>query len=87
MTNLERFCLDGNFGIILFSYWLAGLDQLPYPQSGQWSNKPCHPNPTALVGNLLTGKGNVIELVKVRWVGRTWCTETFAIKTPQCLAG
>ena len=29
-------------------------------------NKPCHPNPTALVGNWLTGRGNVVELVKVR---------------------
>ena len=30
------------------------------------SNKACHPNPTALVGNSLTGRGNVIEVVKVR---------------------
>ena len=29
-------------------------------------NNPCHPNPTALVGNWLTGRGNVIEVVKVR---------------------
>ena len=29
-------------------------------------NKQCHPNSTALVGNLLTDRGNVIELVKVR---------------------
>ena len=28
------------------------------------SNKPCHPNPTALVGDWLTREGNVIELVK-----------------------
>ena len=32
----------------------------------QAANKPCHPNPTALVGNLLTGGGNVIEVVKAR---------------------
>ena len=30
------------------------------------SNKACHPSPTALVGDWLTGKGNVIEEVKVR---------------------
>ena len=30
------------------------------------SNKPCHPNPTALVGNLLTGEGNVVEVVETR---------------------
>ena len=30
------------------------------------SNKPCHPNPTALVGNSLTGNLGVIEVVKVR---------------------
>ena len=30
------------------------------------SNKTCHPNPTALVGNSLTGAWNVIEVVKVR---------------------
>ena len=29
-------------------------------------NNPCHPNPTALVGNWLTDRGNVIEVVKVR---------------------
>ena len=29
-------------------------------------NKSCHPNPTALVGNSLTDKGDVVELVKVR---------------------
>ena len=29
-------------------------------------NNPCHPNPTALVGDWLTREGNVIELVKVR---------------------
>ena len=29
-------------------------------------NKPCHPNPTALVGNSLTGNLGVIEVVKVR---------------------
>ena len=25
-------------------------------------NNPCHPNPTALVGNWLTRRGDVIEL-------------------------
>ena len=30
------------------------------------SNKACHPNPPALEGDWLTGKGNVIEVVKVR---------------------
>ena len=30
------------------------------------ANKSCHPNPTALVGNWLTGRGNVVEIVKVR---------------------
>ena len=30
------------------------------------SNKTCHPNPTALVGNLLIGRGNVVEVVEVR---------------------
>ena len=30
------------------------------------SNNTCHPNPTAMVGNRLTGGGNVIEVVKVR---------------------
>ena len=30
------------------------------------SNKPCHPNPTALVGNLLTGERKVIDVVRVR---------------------
>jgi len=30
------------------------------------ANKPCRPNPTALVGNLLTGIGSVVEVVKVR---------------------
>ena len=30
------------------------------------SNKSCHPNPTALVGNWLTGRGNVVEVMKVR---------------------
>ena len=30
------------------------------------ANKPCHPNPTALVGNWLTGRGEVIEVMKVR---------------------
>ena len=30
------------------------------------SYETCHPNPTALVGNLLTGRGNVVEVVKVR---------------------
>ena len=29
-------------------------------------NKACHPNPTALVGNSLTGNLRVIEVVKVR---------------------
>ena len=29
-------------------------------------NKTCHPNPTALVGNWLTDRWNVIEVVKVR---------------------
>ena len=30
------------------------------------SNNPCHPNPTALVGNSLTGGGKVVEVVKAR---------------------
>ena len=30
------------------------------------ANKLCHPNPTALVGNSLTGNLGVIEVVKVR---------------------
>ena len=30
------------------------------------ANNPCHPNPTALVGNSLTDGGNVVEVVKVR---------------------
>ena len=30
------------------------------------SYEACHPNPTALVGNWLTDRGNVIEVVKVR---------------------
>ena len=30
------------------------------------SNNPCHPNPTALVGNKLTSGGNVVEVRKVR---------------------
>ena len=30
------------------------------------SNKSCHPNTTALVGNWLTGMGKVVEVVKVR---------------------
>ena len=30
------------------------------------ANKTCHPNPTALEGNLLTDRGNVVELVKAR---------------------
>ena len=29
-------------------------------------NKPCHPNPNALVGNSLTGNLGVIEVVKAR---------------------
>ena len=29
-------------------------------------NKLCHPNPTALVGNWLTDKGKVVEVVKAR---------------------
>ena len=29
------------------------------------------------MGNWLTGRGNVIEVVKVRRVGRIWCTSTF----------
>ena len=29
-------------------------------------NNTCHPNPTALVGNWLTGRGSVIEVVKAR---------------------
>ena len=32
----------------------------------QMSNNPCHPNPTALVGNWLTDRGNVIKLVEAR---------------------
>ena len=32
----------------------------------KWSNKMCHPNPTALVGNSLTGGLGVIEVLKVR---------------------
>ena len=30
------------------------------------ANKSCHPNPAALEGDSLTGKGNVVEVVKVR---------------------
>ena len=30
------------------------------------ANNACHPNPTALVGNSLTGNLSVIEVVKVR---------------------
>ena len=31
-----------------------------------WAEQDVPPKPTALVGNLLTGKGDVIEVVKVR---------------------
>ena len=30
------------------------------------SNKACHPNPTALVGNKLTGAGNVVKVGEMR---------------------
>ena len=38
----------------------------PHPGIQDRQNKSCHPNPTALVGNWLTGGGEVIEVVKVR---------------------
>ena len=56
---------------------LAEYPRLDRSKFRNGANNQCHPNSIALVGNLLTGKGNVVEVVKVRWAGRIWCTETF----------
>ena len=44
----------------------AALGIVEVNEESSRANKTCHPNPTALVGNWLTRKGNVIEVVKVR---------------------
>ena len=45
---------------------LEGIILCEGDRANYMPNKTCHPNPTALVGNWLTDRGNVIEVVKVR---------------------
>ena len=57
-----------NWGFLFFNTMALEVKALtPYStrKLGK-ANKPCHPNPIALVGNLLTGRGKVVEVVKAR---------------------